>query len=202
MKKTFLRSAAMIGFMALWSAGSMRADLIPFLCGDDPVGTACGATPGVIELGPNDYQYNYTVELTAGEFTQTSNDVATQTYVTIYDIPGYIAGTATAGTAPFSTSVQAMGITPSSPMAGCCTPIDTSLPNVTWTATTDVDARNTPIFYTGFSFQSTMGPKLVEGVYNDQAGKIIRRTQEPRRLTTTPDRFGSPAAALSLSRPV
>ena len=99
------------------------------------------------------YTWNYSVSVAADETLTTSGSVTQSnppgTFFTIYDIGGYVAGSASAPTG-WSVSAQLLGITPSGANV-----TDGSLENVTWTYTGSNVAGPTVI--SGFSFKSIDG---------------------------------------------
>ena len=163
-----MKKFLMIAAGLLFVSGAARADLIPFLCGTGPA--AC-PTAGVVQISPGVYQWNYELELTVGEMINTTGQFGSNmNFATLYDIPGYIAGTATTTNSNFTTSVQNTGLTPVPPP--CCTPTDSSsIPNVSWVADSGLNIAPTtlPIYFFGFSFESTLGASATTlGQYTNQ----------------------------------
>lgn len=151
-----MKKLVVLLFAALAFTGLACASIIPTLNTGSPTGT-----------GP--YTWTYTAAVssdeqlnpgaTAGQCTvtgvQSGTGCASGTYFTIYDIAGYVSGSAAQTAAGWTNSTQFVGVTPSSQIvtdAG-------NLINVTWYYTgAPAPATQTPgtdLMIGGFSFQST-----------------------------------------------
>jgi len=210
--------AAAAGILLMANAGVSRADIILGLCGSTnsltgvvtycysngafsgsgvylgsgtaPVGGPSGAAiAGVQQLGANDYLYSYWLAIASSQVTR-ANEATPASFITLLDIPGYMAGTAAtdsaavaAGGARETESLLATGtcsppnpggISPGSPacapaaFAGYVAANDNpNLMDITWIAETAASG----VTDAGFAYQSTFGPDVCAlcGVFLDQA---------------------------------
>jgi hypothetical protein len=176
---------AAAGFLMLAGATQSRADIALYLCGQGLI--VCGTTgvntngsdlgigtiiPGItpntvtaadtaaiaagLTVGETDYIWNYALGVLGNEQTY-PNPAPNNSYVTLYDIPGIIAGSAIQDTKSggVTTSEQFLGETPTAPLGGCCTPPDSpTMLNVTWSTKFPVIG---PQYDDGFAFESIFG---------------------------------------------
>jgi hypothetical protein len=126
-------------------------------------GTAASIADGIV--GPT-WTYNYMVEIGSDENTSP----AVPSFFTLYDILGYVAGSAAQDSTAVTTthtatvSEQLLGTNPA-----CCTvvPDSPSLPNLTFSTTVTLAG---PEDDDGIAFESTMSPdRLSQGWYTYQA---------------------------------
>jgi hypothetical protein len=231
------------GILSLAGAGMSRADIIVGICGSTnsetgvitdcysngafsstgvylgsgtaPVGGPSGSPiTAVKELGTNDYLYSYWLAVASSESTS-ANEATPASFVTLLDIPGYIAGSAArdsvavvAGAARETESLMATGTcaTPdpgaSSPGSPACAPAafagyvatsdNPNLMDITWIA--ELDASG--VTDAGFAFESTLGPNVCAlcGVFIDEANEAsnggldqqIGQTALPSPVTPEP----------------
>jgi len=134
----FLRMPIFLFLLALAASSVAHADLIPTLMGS-PV--ASGAN----------FDYNYAIDLGANERQdpgETAGESPAGTFVTIYDINGFVSASTTAS--GWSYTTQLVGVTPSS-----LTPTDDpSLMNVTFSYNGPVVTG--PLTTTGFQIVSSL----------------------------------------------
>lgn len=144
-----------------------HADLIPTLIG------------GPVALGGGQYAYNYQIDLSAGERqdpVETSGENPPGTFVTIYDIAGFVSANTTATDWTFTT--QLLGVTPSS-----LAPADDSgLENVTFYYNGGtVDGPATTV---GFQIVSTLNGTST-GTFTSQS--TFDFTGRPNGITSSTD---------------
>jgi len=147
-----MRKCAVALFWTVVLSGAASASVIPYE-------TSISAPVSGV------YTWNYSVSVASDE-TLTSSGAVTHsnppgTFFTIYDIGGYVTGSASAPTG-WSVSVQLLGMTPS----GANVTDNASLENVTWTYTGSNVAGPTVI--SGFSFKSTYG-SIISGQFSAQS---------------------------------
>jgi hypothetical protein len=126
-------------------------------------GTAASIADGIV--GPT-WTYNYMVEIGSDETTSP----AVPSFFTIYDIAGYVTGSAAQdSTAVTTTNVASVTEQPTGVNPGCCTvvPDSPSLPNLTFYTNVTLTG---PEDDDGIAFESTLAPALLgQGWYTYQS---------------------------------
>ena len=124
----------------------------------------------VTPLGPSDFRYTYSADLTNLEKLDLSDNTA---FFTIYDFAGLIPGSQTASggiSADFSFSSANLGQNPAFTLA----PDDPSVPNLTWTYNSS-SVVSGPAFLGFFSAESTIGATHLSA-FGGQATLISNNT--------------------------
>jgi hypothetical protein len=163
-------SLALVGFIG--AAGTSRADIVPFLCGTTGSGCANGV---VYNAATKDYTYNYSLSVAQNEIADPnqvngSTGTVTGSFITFYDIPGFVVGSAIKDTTSTGVTVseQLLGVNPAG--NGCCTPTDNpAMYNVTFYIKGPNPVSGVTDF--GFAFESTIGPSTALGTFSDLAEK-------------------------------
>jgi len=133
-------------------------------------GDAAALADGM-SLGSTDYIWNYALALTAFQVGEPNLPLQPNgTYVTLYDVPGLLAGTAIQDTTSpgANTSEQMFGVTPTADDPTCCGGVpDGAALNITWSAKFGIPTNSTDSL---FAFEDIYGPPAVfDGIFAGQA---------------------------------
>ena len=169
-----MRLLAALTVLTVLGSDPVHADIVAFLCGTDP-GNHCGATPGVQQIDPTTWKYNYTIE-----YDGSNNNSGNYPSVTIFGIPDVIAGTVTGG-AGFSATEQSE--TAGAPHNnGFSSAAFQTLSNVTWTALTPAPAVTD--FDIGESLESHAGPDTIAALTANNSGINLSGSPASQAVTS------------------